>query len=150
MNGTLWTKERDAQLVKSRKQGLSFGKIAAELGDVTRSAVIGRADRLGLAGQPRSTRLKGVRKEKPPVREPTQVKPILWGAVLTNLTAHAAAILDLEPHHCRWPVNDAPFMFCGDAKRDGSSYCTRHFGASRGRSWESPRSRNQHGTRVSK
>jgi GcrA cell cycle regulator len=126
MNGKLWSKERDAQLVKMREEGFSASQIATKLG-VTRNAVIGRADRLRLDGPPKSVRPKFVQKQK----LLTQVKPVTWGAALTNLTAQAKAILDLEPHHCRWPIQDAPYAFCGGTKQDGSSYCPYHRGVSR-------------------
>ncbi len=119
MNGTLWTKKRDAQLRQLREQGFSAAQIAVELGGVTRSAVIGRADRMGLRSTKRATRSKAVQKQK----LPSQVKPVTWGSVLTK----PMALLDLEPHHCRWPIGDAaPYTFCSVQKRDGSSYCQHH------------------------
>lgn len=39
------------------------------------------------------------------------------------------SIIDLEPHHCRWPCGDpkaTDFGWCGDHKVDGKSYCERH------------------------
>jgi hypothetical protein len=38
----------------------------------------------------------------------------------------AVDILDLKNHHCRWPLGNGPFVFCGHAKADGSSYCPEH------------------------
>lgn len=36
------------------------------------------------------------------------------------------SLLDLERHHCRWPSSDAPVMFCGASRDEGSSYCAVH------------------------
>lgn len=38
-------------------------------------------------------------------------------------------LLDLEPHHCRWPIGmpeDEDFHFCGERKMRGISYCEAH------------------------
>jgi GcrA cell cycle regulator len=38
-------------------------------------------------------------------------------------------LVDLEPHHCRYPLGepkDSDFKFCGENKKEGSSYCTEH------------------------
>ncbi len=41
----------------------------------------------------------------------------------------SVTLLDLEPHHCRWPV-DAPDLvnhrFCGVTREDGLPYCKAH------------------------
>lgn len=118
MNGGPWTKERDMQLRKLREVGLTFSQIAAALG-MTNSAVIGRADRLGLAKQGRSATNQ---KRRIAVQAQSLPPTFVTGPV---------ALLDLEPHHCRWPVRDAPYMFCADTKADHSSYCSRHFSISR-------------------
>jgi len=46
-----WTDERVERLKDLWNKGLSASQIAAELGDVTRNAVIGKAHRLGLSGR---------------------------------------------------------------------------------------------------
>ncbi|MFC5320553.1 GcrA family cell cycle regulator [Bradyrhizobium oligotrophicum] len=46
--GVVWTDEREAQLVKMWHAGLTTSQIAAELGNVTRNAVVSKAARLGL------------------------------------------------------------------------------------------------------
>lgn len=36
-------------------------------------------------------------------------------------------LLDLNPRDCRWPMTaDKPFLFCGEPKAEGSSYCACH------------------------
>ena len=46
-----WTYERVEKLKQLWEEGLTASRIAAELGDVTRNAVIGKAHRLGLSGR---------------------------------------------------------------------------------------------------
>lgn len=126
---TAWTKERDAQIEKMRELGLTFSQIAAAFG-MTSSAVIGRADRLGLAkqGQPAT---RSHPKRKPRIvnhgnyfKVATAVPPPV--PAIDQRSDAPVALLDLEPHHCRWPVRDAPYAFCGSQKMDGSSYCDPH------------------------
>ena len=53
-----WTYERIEKLKQLWDEGLTASRIAAELGEVTRNAVIGKAHRLGLqAGWPRKARI---------------------------------------------------------------------------------------------
>src|SRR5258708_33274892 len=49
-----WTDDRVEQLKKLWEAGLSASQIAAELGNVTRNAVIGKVHRLGLSGRAKS------------------------------------------------------------------------------------------------
>lgn len=58
-----------------------------------------------------------------------------WEALKAQMAARPDVgritnILDLEPHHCRWPVGDGPFAFCGDRKIPGKSYCAGHLARS--------------------
>ena len=50
-----WTDERVELLKKLWTDGLSASQIAAELGGVTRNAVIGKVHRLGLSGRTKTT-----------------------------------------------------------------------------------------------
>ena len=50
-----WTDERVELLKKLWSDGLSASQIAAELGGITRNAVIGKVHRLGLSGRAKST-----------------------------------------------------------------------------------------------
>src|SRR6266699_5845778 len=49
-----WTDERVASLKKMWGDGSSASQIAAELGGITRNAVIGKVHRLGLSGRAKS------------------------------------------------------------------------------------------------
>ena len=131
-----WSEERVSQLRELVKQGLSAGQIARELG-LSRNAVIGKLSRLGLrlAGR-KAEPSKTVRAAVASVRKaPFQIKPRTsdtpappsmktwrdWPAS----SGKVLSILELEPHHCRFPFDGG--RYCG-AKRWNvhTSYCEYH------------------------
>jgi len=57
-----WTEERVELLKKLWADGLSASQIAAELGGITRNAVIGKVHRLGLSGRAKSPSSSGPRR----------------------------------------------------------------------------------------
>lgn len=59
-----WTDDRVEQLKKLWEGGLSASQIAAELGNVTRNAVIGKVHRLGLSGRAKSPTSAAPRQRK--------------------------------------------------------------------------------------
>jgi len=71
-----WTEERVELLKKLWQDGLSASQIAAELGGVTRNAVIGKVHRLGLSGrgQP-TTSIK--RQRRAPAQAARQARPAI-------------------------------------------------------------------------
>lgn len=85
--------------------------------DITRNSIIGKAKRLGLT-------LPFVH----PPRKPTAIKPAAVSPAGPPLNL---SLNDLEPHHCRWPYGDGPFVFCGHPKDEGS-YCAYHARQARG------------------
>jgi len=60
-----WTDERVESLKKMWGDGLSASQIAAELGGITRNAVIGKVHRLGLSGRAKSPSSGASRPRKP-------------------------------------------------------------------------------------
>lgn len=136
-----WNDAAIAQLKSLMMEGLSFSQIGALLG-CSRSAACGKAFRLGLSDSARRGRPKIVLGESAQVRGRTRQRLTNRGTRFTMETiteyeqpVMAAgdieplniALLDLEPHHCRWPLGDGPFVFCGHQKYPGSSYCRAHF-----------------------
>jgi GcrA cell cycle regulator len=144
-----WTDERVEQLKKLWSDGLSASQIAAELGGITRNAVIGKVHRLGLSGRAKSTSSTAPRQRKP--RAPSHMLRIGRGAIRGN-TALAQAyeieadvepelienvipigqrrtILELNEQTCRWPVGDpgsGDFFFCGGNALASLPYCAYH------------------------
>jgi GcrA cell cycle regulator len=136
-----WTDERIEALTRMWRDGLSAAQVARQLGGVSRSAVIGKVHRLGIAGRdcptrPRalggrpSTRTRkasagGVRRPQAGPRTP---RPAAAPGVVFEV-APTASIHTLNEHGCRWPIgdpNETGFGFCGRTRERASSYCTGH------------------------
>ncbi len=117
-----WTDERVELLKKLWADGLSASQIAAELGGITRNAVIGKVHRLGLSGRakspssatprPRKPRSSGhmLRVSRPSVRGNTalaydyDVEP--EPELLEIPLEQRKTLLQLNEHTCRWPIGD--------------------------------------------
>ncbi|GGC90611.1 GcrA family cell cycle regulator [Chelatococcus reniformis] len=137
-----WTKERVALAVDLRSQGKTFDDIAATLG-VTKGAVAGKLDRV-LNGRVSRTKARP-RPSKPvapaaavPARVVDDVEPIdlaAWRpAKRAEPTFGPRTITELEPCHCRWPLDrpsGQPLRFCGKRvlhprTRFTPFYCAEH------------------------
>jgi GcrA cell cycle regulator len=144
-----WTDERVELLKKLWADGLSASQIAAELGGITRNAVIGKVHRLGLSGRakspstsaprPRKARAHGhmMRVSRPSMRGNTalahayelDVEP--EPELLDNIIpiGQRRTLLELTEETCRWPIGDpgtAEFFFCGGNTLTGLPYCSYH------------------------
>ena len=133
-----WTDDRVELLKKLWGDGLSASQIAAELGGITRNAVIGKVHRLGLSGRAKAPSSSVPRQRKP--RAPAQMfrpaRPMVRGN--TALAASPAydydpepepepieniipigqrcTLLELDHEKCHWPIGDPgqpDFFFCG-------------------------------------
>jgi GcrA cell cycle regulator len=117
----------------------------------SRSAAIGRAKRLGLAGPDRpDDRRKPPAKAKAPrlhklrerfAPESKRPMPVFERAEPVKLrcvsvTPRHLSLLDLEPGDCRYPYGGdeegEAITFCGHPRRQGASYCGSHFLLTRG------------------
>ncbi|KPF70140.1 GcrA cell cycle regulator [Bosea sp. AAP35] len=67
-----WTEERVELLKKLWSDGLSASQIAAELGSVTRNAVIGKVHRLGLSGRAKNPSATSAPRNAAPRKAPTR------------------------------------------------------------------------------
>lgn len=145
-----WTDERVETLKKLWSDGWSASQIAAELGGVTRNAVIGKVHRLGLSGRaksptaaaprqrkPRSAHAHMLRVARPVVRGNTalahayevevEAEPELANNVIP--LGQRRTLLQLTEETCRWPIGDpgqADFFFCGGRTVSGLPYCAYH------------------------
>ena len=81
-----WTDERVELLKKLWADGLSASQIAAELGGITRNAVIGKVHRLGLSGRAKS---------------PSSTRPAAAQAALLRPHDASAARIDARQHRAR-------------------------------------------------
>ncbi len=128
-----WTPEREEMLKQLWQQGLSASRIAQELGNTTRNAVIGKAHRLGLSG--RTTRKVGPKpasslsrrsgntaRTPRPIARPRYIEPV-------ERSAYAVDLIELTEQHCKWPVGDPrskEFHFCGANRAESFPYCAYH------------------------
>jgi GcrA cell cycle regulator len=145
-----WTDERVEQLKKLWSDGLSASQIAAELGGITRNAVIGKVHRLGLSGRAKAASPAAQRPRK--VRQPHMLRvsrPATRGntalarafayeydvepepAAVENVIpiGQRRTLLELNEATCRWPIGDpanADFYFCGGPPVAGHPYCGYH------------------------
>jgi GcrA cell cycle regulator len=143
-----WTDERVELLKKLWQDGLSASQIAAELGGVTRNAVIGKVHRLGLSGrgQPtssikrqRRTHSTGMRRVrqmitvgnlalKPDQLPDVDMRPRRNVVVPIPLKL---SIFQLTEKTCKWPLGDPgqeDFHFCGHDSLENLPYCEYHAG----------------------
>ena len=144
-----WTDERVELLKKLWSDGLSASQIAAELGGITRNAVIGKVHRLGLSGRAKSPSSSTPRPRKPRthshmLRVP---RPAMRGntalahafeydvepepEVLDNIIpiGQRRTLLELNEMTCRWPIGDpgnSDFFFCGGQAIASLPYCAYH------------------------
>jgi GcrA cell cycle regulator len=144
-----WTDERVETLKKLWADGLSASQIAAELGGITRNAVIGKVHRLGLSGRAKSPSSAAPRPRKP--RSASHMLRVSRSLMRGNTAlAHAyeldieaepepidnviplgqrRSLLELTEDTCRWPIGDpgtADFFFCGGAAVTSLPYCAHH------------------------
>lgn len=139
-----WTDERVELLKKLWADGLSASQIAAELGGITRNAVIGKVHRLGLSGRakspssasprPRKTRPSGMlRVSRPAMRGNTALaydyEPEPEPELIEIPVEQRKTLLQLNERTCRWPIGDpgsADFFFCGGEAANELPYCSYH------------------------
>ena len=141
-----WTEEREEKVKKLWAEGLSASQIAAQLGDVSRNAVIGKVHRLNLAsrskggrprapGAPRASRAKSA--ASAPASALVQTSTPYVPAAQASAHARAAMVIapvslrltltELTEHTCKWPIGDPlkdDFSFCG--VQATHAYCSYH------------------------
>jgi GcrA cell cycle regulator len=147
MTALIWSDRRVEQLKKLWEAGLSASQIAAELGHVTRNAVIGKVHRLGLSGRHNSQSLAAPRKARAAQHRMRIPRPVSSG---NTALAHAfdaelepdpiaydnvvpmnqrLSLLELNKASCHWPIGDpatAEFFFCGGNALNSMPYCAYH------------------------
>jgi GcrA cell cycle regulator len=144
-----WTDERVETLKKLWAEGHSASQIAAELGGITRNAVIGKVHRLGLSGRAKSPSSAAPRPRKP--RTASHMLRVTRSSMRGNTALAHAYELDIDPEAepidnviplgqrrslleltedtCRWPIGDpgsADFYFCGGPAITSLPYCAYH------------------------
>ncbi len=142
-----WTDERVELLKKLWADGLSASQIAAELGGITRNAVIGKVHRLGLSGRAKSPSSSAPRARKPRSHILRVARPQMRGNNALALAyemepepeieaydnvipmGQRRTLLELTEDTCRWPIGDPSnpeFYFCGGKPIPSLPYCSHH------------------------
>ncbi len=138
---TPWTEEREAELRSLWSEGLTAAIIAGRMG-VSRNAILGKSHRLGLNDRRQGVAAIRVKRAAKRVRRERQTeisdlvaerirpgRPVSAQAFEPLEGTRPVTLLDLEPHHCRWPIGDpqdASFGFCGCKRAAGTPYCEAH------------------------
>jgi GcrA cell cycle regulator len=132
-----WTMERVDLLKGYLDAGLSCGQIASQIG-VTRNAVIGKINRLGLSRGRTATgpaKQTGARTRRLRILTPRRIVQARHSDALSPKYEEPVAsvthcsLLELAKGKCRWPISDAGaenFSFCGNRSVAGLSYCAAH------------------------
>src|ERR1700728_4515784 len=118
-----WTDERVELLKKLWSDGLSASQIAAELGGITRNAVIGKVHRLGLSGRA----VRGNTALAHAYDIEAEAEPELIDNIIP--IGQRRTILELNEQTCHWPVGDpgsSEFFFCGGNTVGGLPYRAYH------------------------
>jgi GcrA cell cycle regulator len=140
---SVWSDPANVELLKQLwGDGLSASQIANQIGGVTRSAIIGKANRLGLSGRVVPLSFAKRQHNKPKPRRPNyQIgnpglrrlylvpsAPVPFQELDIPL-AERKTVPTLEDKDCRWPIGDPQhpdFHFCGRPKITGLPYCDHH------------------------
>jgi GcrA cell cycle regulator len=136
---TTWTTERVALLKNRIDAGLSCAQIAREIG-VSRNAIIGKVNRLGLSrfksitsGQRQRTGVGKIARPRIAPQHRTLLalcaKPPLAFVETPQDSAKRCSLLELQQWHCRWPLGDPTaenFGFCGNDSVHALPYCAVH------------------------
>jgi hypothetical protein len=133
-----WSRQEDARLRELAPMGHLQVEIAEILTQefgrfISKDAVIGRRNRLGMCkalpheqGNKVSQaweRRRGA--SPPPVRAPAPTPITTIDTDLLIPEEQRKTLMELELHHCRWPVNEgASMFFCGATTEQ--TYCPEH------------------------
>ena len=150
MQSTGWPAEHSQALRELLKSGISYSRAADAINakfktSYSRSAALGRATRMGLAGldrprdfdksPPRATapRLPKLRERRS--SETWRIMPIFETETVklrcVEIVPRHLSLVDLECGDCRYPYGGEEegeaITFCGHPQRRGTSYCLAHF-----------------------
>lgn len=123
-----WTPERIARMRELNAEGWSTSEIAADLGGISRNAVIGKMRRMGIASSnPQRHRAPNREKARPAPTKPQPETPPKPKA--RPGPPGGVSLMDLTARTCRYPMGDpleAGFAFCGAEVDPTEPYCETH------------------------
>jgi GcrA cell cycle regulator len=151
MEPTIWAPEHSAALRDYLVSGMSYAEIAQAINarfntSYSRSATLGRARRMGLAGneRPRETTAQPSKSRQMSLhhlRERFASTAKWFVPIFERVDLPKLRCVEIEPRHlslieleagdCRYPYGGdeegEPITFCGHPRREDSSYCMAHF-----------------------
>jgi GcrA cell cycle regulator len=153
-----WEAEHSEALRGYLAKGMSFSETTDAINSkfrtaYSRSAVIGRSKRMGLASadrpggslhwlkRPPKTRAQRIQQPRerhvPEFMKPMPVFERVEAPLrCVEIVPRHLSLVDLEPGDCRYPYGGDDegevITFCGHRRRRGSSYCSPHFRLTRG------------------
>jgi GcrA cell cycle regulator len=156
MQSIIWEQEHSEALRQHLASGMSYSRAADAINAkfktaYSRSAAIGRANRMGYAGSARPddwqkslTIAKAPRRRMPSECQPFsmpafsmpafEAQPVRLRCV--EIEPRHLSLIDLASGDCRYPYggedDGEAITFCGHPQRTGASYCTPHFHLTRG------------------
>lgn len=137
-HGGAWDEDRVERLRKLLMLGKTASQIAHALGNVTRSAVIGKVHRLGLAlnvetKSARDRKLDRARSsgKRRAARQPAAIRIMIPEPMPVDCASDVARkpLADLDPGDCKFPVGhpgEPGFGFCAAGRVEGLPYCADH------------------------
>lgn len=126
----LWTPGEDEILKARVAEGVTYARIAMELGR-QRGSCAARARRLGL---------KHPNQSKRPYVGPKSRIPLSLSPDEHNPDSQFKPFAELASHECRYPHGDDPgsFLFCAAGRIDNSPYCQFHHDLTHRKVWWNP------------
>jgi GcrA cell cycle regulator len=133
-----WNEEQVATLTQLWKEGFSAAQVAQQLVGFSRSAVLGKIHRLGVAGREAPSRPRAVSGPSAAAQKATshggkrRAKARRRLAGLNDVpfdVPPTATLASLTEHGCRWPIGEPGeigFGFCGRLRAPRGAYCAGH------------------------
>ncbi len=131
-----WTSEKVAKLKELWAKGHTASQIANMLGDTTRNAVIGKANRMNLearAPSKQSNLVKNKENKQVIKRAPAPMsRKAKFQSILLDKnfeSENPKSLEELTEETCKWPIghpNEEKFYFCGRKPEGDFPYCKLH------------------------
>ena len=125
---SFWTVERVEQITRFWNEGKSASEIADLMGEVSRSAVIGKAHRLGLSARPDPIKYQQVyariRHGKREII--TENRAAIIAFEVARVVASEQPLGTNTERTCEWPFGTGPYTYCGAKRVPGRPYCGEH------------------------
>ena len=132
-----WTNDKIDKLKQLWGNGNTASEIAQIIGDVTRNAVIGKANRLNLSSKviknfSNKSKSKLFDNNQNEEERKNKTKKVKFKSLIIEKDfepENPKSLEELSDNTCKWPVghpNESDFYFCGRNSLEKFSYCKLH------------------------